>query len=179
MTNNNPPELLKQQIQQQLSRLLKQLQDVENDKEMLDSEEEYLEIKKETLQQMKEFQNTLDQIGKNDELLRDDIKSFRMAVRAACVETFKTLEIIQMFAQQNTNQIKEKLSSLETSFRLHKISEQEYISQKTEILGVLQKLNSPLTNEQEQFLKKHMNSKLKEFIGSDEFEKNILSNIKN
>ncbi|KAG2386109.1 hypothetical protein C9374_002555 [Naegleria lovaniensis] len=177
--SNHPPDVLKQQIQQQLSRLLKQLQDVENDKEMLDSEEEYLEIKRETLQQLEEFQQTLNQIGQNDEILRDDIRSFRMAVRAACVETFKTLEIIQMFAQQNTNQIKEKLSSLETSFRLHKIPESEFISQKTEILGALQKLNSPLTQEQEQFLKKHMNSKLKEFIENDSFEQTVLSNIKN
>jgi len=135
---------------------------------MLDSEEEYLEIKQETLNQLKEFQQSLEDIIQNDNLLRNEIDSYRMAVRAACLQAFKTPEIIKMFAEKNSEQCNKKLSELDADFKLGRLSAEEYHNSKTELLVALQKLGVKLDEQQTNFLKQNMSSALKVFIENDQ-----------
>ncbi|EFC41034.1 predicted protein [Naegleria gruberi] len=133
-------ELIIQQIHQQLGRLLKQLEDVEDNRELLDSEEEYLEIKGETLKQLEEFQNTLNELN-HQELASDQLSSFKMAIQAACSQAFKTPEII--------------------------LSMSDFREKKSELLSALQKLGVSLNSEQTLFLKQNMSEQLKQFVDEE------------
>ncbi|KAL9648532.1 hypothetical protein ABK040_012646 [Willaertia magna] len=151
-------EKLKQQTKQQLDRLLKQLQDVEDCKEELDSEEEYLEIKKETLSQLEEFQKTLEHLNKS--LKIDEIRSYQLAIKAACSEAFKTPQVIKLFAEKDVNQIKIKLEQLEVE-KTH-IGQEIYNFKKSELLSALRKLNPSMLSEDDlRFLNQNMTNQMK------------------
>ena len=159
-------ELIIQQIHQQLGRLLKQLEDVEDNRELLDSEEEYLEIKGETLKQLEEFQNTLNELN-HQELASDQLSSFKMAIQAACSQAFKTPEIIKMFAEKDTSSIHQKLATLEMNMKLGKLSMSDFREKKSELLSALQKLGVSLNSEQTLFLKQNMSEQLKQFVDEE------------
>jgi hypothetical protein len=70
-------KLLKEKIENQLNRLLLQLEDIEELKEDLD-DEEYEITKKETLEQMEEFEATLRKMMKGDISLVDQFGSIQL-----------------------------------------------------------------------------------------------------
>ena len=73
---------LKVQLQTQVERLLDQLQELENSKEELD-EEEYADMREDTVEQMEEFQASLTKLSSGDLGLVDSISAMQLAIQGA------------------------------------------------------------------------------------------------
>jgi len=122
---------LQANIQDQLNRLITQLQDLEEMREELEPEE-YRETKKETLQQMREFQAFLRKTAAGNLSLVNDLGSIQLvsyfllqgplrpalsppphkAIQAAVSEAFHTPEVIGLFAKKQPGQLRTRLDAL-------------------------------------------------------------------
>lgn len=69
--------LLKQNIEEQLHRLLRQLNDLRDEKDNLEPDE-YEEMEKDTLDQLKEFQDSLKKMMAGNMTLEDELSSVKM-----------------------------------------------------------------------------------------------------
>ena len=84
---------LKAQVEEQLDRLLTQLQDCEDMKEELE-EEEYQQTKRETLEQLQEFEASLQKLqGGGGLSLVSELDAVKLAIQAACTQAFQTPEV--------------------------------------------------------------------------------------
>ncbi|KAF2072666.1 hypothetical protein CYY_006026 [Polysphondylium violaceum] len=147
----NETSKLKSNIEEQLNRLLSQLQDLEELREDLD-EEEYESTKRETLDQMKEFEQSLKKMIAGDITLVSEFGSVQLAIQAAVSQAFKTPEVIKLFAKKDQGQLRVKLGNIQRDVKLGKISKDSYIDQSVEILIALKKLGFPVSAEEENFL---------------------------
>ncbi|VDN03120.1 unnamed protein product [Thelazia callipaeda] len=96
-------------IRSQLNRLMLQLAEIELEKESLD-EQEYLEIKNDSLEQLKELEQSLNRMECGDVSLIDKLTATKMSsrlafylqeIRNAISEAFKIPEIIAMFGEKD------------------------------------------------------------------------------
>eukprot|EP01027_Heterolobosea_sp_BB2_P022959 GEZU01033892.1.p1 GENE.GEZU01033892.1~~GEZU01033892.1.p1 ORF type:complete len:203 (+),score=73.67 GEZU01033892.1:47-610(+) len=159
---SNATNQLQKTVEEQLTRLLQQLQDCEELKDDLDPEE-YEETKRSTLEQMKEFQQTLDKMVSGDLSLKSSLDSVRLAMQAAVSQAFHTPEVIKMFANNQTAGLRNKLAQLQMNLKLNKASEATVRQQSIEILSALKKLGDPLSAEEEKYLKDNMTNEMKQF----------------
>ncbi|ERE81937.1 protein LZIC-like protein [Cricetulus griseus] len=104
---------LKQNLEEQLDRLMQQLQDLEECREELDTDE-YEETKKETLEQLSEFHDSLKKIMSGNMTLVDELSGMQLAIQAAISQAFKTPEVIRLFAKKQPGQLRTRLA--ETGF---------------------------------------------------------------
>ncbi|WAR13848.1 LZIC-like protein [Mya arenaria] len=155
-------EKLIHNLQEQMDRLVNQLSDLEDCKEDLD-EDEYEETKSDTIEQLKEFKESLDKMMGGDLSLVDELNSMQLAIRAAISEAFKTPEVIKMFAKKQPGQLRQRLAELKRDGSLGKLSSAAMVGQSVEILTALKKLGETLTPEEEAYLSSNSSSSLKEF----------------
>ncbi|XP_078615524.1 protein LZIC-like [Branchiostoma floridae x Branchiostoma japonicum] len=155
-------EKLKQNLEEQLDRLVQQLQDLEECREDLD-EDEYEETKNETLEQLKEFSKTLEHMAQGDMTLVDELNSMQLAIRAAISEAFKTPEVIRMFAKKQPGQLRQRLAEMERDAKVGKLPPDVYTQQKMEVLMALRKLGDQLKPEEANFLTTNSNAALSQF----------------
>ncbi|TMS40216.1 hypothetical protein L596_006620 [Steinernema carpocapsae] len=141
-------------VHEQLDRLSRQLREIENEKEEMD-EEDYLEMKTDTIEQLKNLSLTLERIQSGDMTVFDQVSTTRLAIRAAVSQAFKTPEIIMLFVKKEPPILRQKLEHVESEHRLKRIEEGIYKERKYEILLALQKLGDALRPEEDQFLKDH------------------------
>ncbi|XP_065060911.1 protein LZIC-like [Rhopilema esculentum] len=153
---------LKHNLEEQLDRLMAQLSDLEECKDDLD-EEEYEETKTETLEQLKEFENTLKKMIAGDMTLVDHLNNMQLAIQAAISEAFKTPEVIKLFAKKQPGQLRQRLSDLQRDQNLGKISQDAYSQQAVEILAALRKLGESLTSKELDFLQRNTSQALQSF----------------
>ncbi|EFA03820.1 protein LZIC [Tribolium castaneum] len=147
---------LKQNLENQLDRLVEQLGDLENCKADLDPEE-YEETKQDTMDQLKELNDSLSKLVKGDISLVSALGAVQLATQAAISEAFKTPEVIRLFGKREPKQLRERLSSIEQECKLNKLSDEATNRQKAEILTALRQLGEQLSMEELQFLEKHNN----------------------
>ncbi|ELW68663.1 Protein LZIC [Tupaia chinensis] len=102
---------LKQNLEEQLDRLMQQLQDLEECREELDTDE-YEETKKETLEQLHEFNDSLKKIMSGNMTLVDELSGMQLAIQAAISQAFKTPEVIRLFAKKQPGQLRTRLAEL-------------------------------------------------------------------
>nr|XP_040050205.1 protein LZIC isoform X2 [Gasterosteus aculeatus aculeatus] len=102
---------LRQNMEGQLDRLMQQLQDLEECREEMD-DEEYEETKKETLEQLSEFNDSLKKIMTGDMTLVDELSGMQLATQAAISQAFKTPEVIRLFAKKQPGQLRTRLAEL-------------------------------------------------------------------
>jgi len=153
---------LQANIQDQLNRLITQLQDLEEMREELEPEE-YRETKKETLQQMREFQAFLRKTAAGNLSLVNDLGSIQLAIQAAVSEAFHTPEVIGLFAKKQPGQLRTRLDALKRDLKLGKMSTEDYTQQAIEILTALKKLGETLSPEELHFLSANMTASLSAF----------------
>ncbi|KAK7071259.1 hypothetical protein SK128_008991 [Halocaridina rubra] len=158
----NETQQLRQQLEDQLDRLVSQLADLEECKGDLDPDE-FEEAQKDTIEQLKEFQASLSRMSSGDMTLVDNINAMQLAIQAAISEAFKTPEVIQMFAKKQPDQLREKLSQIERDHKIGKETNESYTQQKVEILSALKKLGEVLAAPEESFLESNGSSLLKDF----------------
>ncbi|OTF81169.1 LZIC-like protein, partial [Euroglyphus maynei] len=153
---------LRANLECQLDRLVAQLADLEDCKNDLDIDE-YEETKKETIEQLQEFNDSLAKLKKGDITLIDEISSFQLAIQAAISDAFRTPEIIRLFAKKQPTQLRLKLADIERDHKIGTLSNDSYDLQKTEILAALQRLGDKLSNDEKHFLQNNTSDSLREF----------------
>ncbi|XP_070561681.1 protein LZIC-like [Ptychodera flava] len=159
---------LRQNLEEQLDRLMAQLSDLEECREDLD-DEEYEETKSETLEQLKELKETLAKITAGDMSLVDELNSMQLAIQAAISQAFKTPEVIRLFAKKQPGQLRQRMAEIQRDNKVGKISQDVYTQQAVEILTALKKLGDQLTPSEEAFLQSNSNKALNDFekVSSD------------
>uniref|UniRef100_A0A8D3BL00 Leucine zipper and CTNNBIP1 domain containing n=1 Tax=Scophthalmus maximus TaxID=52904 RepID=A0A8D3BL00_SCOMX len=153
---------LRQNMEEQLDRLMQQLQDLEECRDELD-EEEYEETKKETLEQLSEFNDSLQKIMTGDMTLVDELSGMQLAIQAAISQAFKTPEVIRLFAKKQPGQLRTRLAEMDRDVMVGKLSRDVYTQQKMEILTALRKLGEKLTTEDATFLTENATAILSQF----------------
>ncbi|XP_015118457.1 protein LZIC isoform X1 [Diachasma alloeum] len=146
-------ESLKRNLEEQLDRLVQQLEDLEECKEDLD-ESEYKETKGETMDQLREFNESLQRMISGDMTLVDQLGAMQLATQAAVSAAFKTPAVIRMFGKREPNQLRERLSEVERNMRLGKLSKETSERQRVEILSALKQLGEKLEQFEHEFLEK-------------------------
>ncbi|XP_066251138.1 protein LZIC-like [Euwallacea similis] len=149
-------EKLKQNVENQLDRLLEQLSDLESCKDSLDSLE-YDETKEETMEQLKELNESLTKLVNGNISLVSSLGAIQLATQAAISQAFKTPEVIRLFGRREPKQLRERLKGIEEQIKLHKLTIEAGNPQKCEILVALRQLNEQLSREELQFLDQHTN----------------------
>eukprot|EP01039_Chlorochromonas_danica_P008288 gene8288-9138_t len=145
--------LLKENIEDQLKRLLTQLADVEQMKDELD-EEEYQTTRKETIEQLEEFEQSLKKMLTGNMTLIDQVNAAQLAIQTA-IRNADSAEILKMFVKKENGSLRTKLSQLESDHRLGRITRDIYETQAADIIGLLDKLKEPLTPAERQLLEKN------------------------
>uniref|UniRef100_A0A6I8S5X3 Protein LZIC n=2 Tax=Xenopus tropicalis TaxID=8364 RepID=A0A6I8S5X3_XENTR len=153
---------LRQNLEEQLDRLMQQLQDLEECREELDGDE-YEETKKETLEQLSEFNDSLKKIMSGNMTLIDELGGMQLAIQAAISQAFKTPEVIRMFAKKQPGQLRTRLAELDRDLMVGKLGRDLYTQQKGEILIALQKLGEKLSPEDEAFLSENAGAVFNQF----------------
>eukprot|EP00695_Tsukubamonas_globosa_P004002 TRINITY_DN968_c0_g1_i1.p1 TRINITY_DN968_c0_g1~~TRINITY_DN968_c0_g1_i1.p1 ORF type:complete len:189 (+),score=76.46 TRINITY_DN968_c0_g1_i1:58-624(+) len=155
-------EKLKKQLEEQLNRLLKQLEDCEELKDMMEPDE-YETTKKETLEQMQDFSRTLQKMMSGDVSLVSELGSVRLAMQAAVSQAFKTPEVIKLFARKQPAQLRQRLATLQRDAKLKGIPQDVIAQQAVEILVALKKLGEELTPAEAQYLSENASKALADF----------------
>ncbi|XP_041377839.1 protein LZIC-like [Gigantopelta aegis] len=153
---------LKQNMEEQLDRLVQQLADLEECREDLDADE-YEETKNETLEQLKEFKESLDRMVGGDLSLVDELNGMQLAIQAAISKAFQTPEVIRLFAKKQPGQLRQRLSEIKRDAKIGKMPQNVATDQSVEILTALKKLGETLSAEEEDFLQSNSSTSLKEF----------------
>ncbi|XP_061163647.1 protein LZIC-like [Saccostrea echinata] len=155
-------EKLKSNLEEQLDRLVQQLADLEEAKEDLDAEE-YEETKQETMDQLTEFKESLDNMVGGNLSLVDQLSGMQLAIQAAISKAFKTPEVIRMFAKKQPGQLRQRLAEIRRDEKVGKLSGDVATQQSVEILTALKKLGENLTPEEEAYLQNNSSASLKQF----------------
>ncbi|CAG9529583.1 unnamed protein product [Cercopithifilaria johnstoni] len=144
---DNDDAKLVSNIRSQLDRLMLQLTEIEQERDSLDNDE-YVEMKNDTVEQLKELERTLDRMKCGDVSLTDELTATKMAIQNAISEAFKTPKIAAIFAKKEPALLRQKLIKIETEHRLRKISDETFKTRKLEVLYALYKLNDDLSDEE-------------------------------
>lgn len=153
---------LKSNLEEQLDRLVQQLADLDECKDDLEPEE-YEETKNETIEQLKEFKESLDNMMEGNISLVDELNGMQLAIQAAISSAFKTPEVIRLFAKKQPGQLRQRLSEISRDAKIGKIPKEVATEQSVEILTALKKLGDDLSPEEENYLQNNSSASLKEF----------------
>lgn len=148
-------EKLKKNLEAQLDRLVQQLEDIEENRNLLDTAayEEAMQLTKEDLQ---EFNESLQRLISGDTTLIDQLGAIQLAIQAAISEAFKTPAVIRMFGKRETSQLRNRLTEIEYDMKLGKITKEVYDLQRAEVLNALRQLGEKLELQELQLLEKLM-----------------------
>jgi len=163
MALNKHTDKLKANVEEQLERLVNQLEDLESYREELDADE-YMETRAETLEQLKEFQSSLSKLAAGDLSLTDYFVSIQLAIQAAVSEVFHTPEVIRMFAKKQPEQLRLRLATIQRDVKLGKLSSKQAHQQQVETLSALKGLGEELSQEENSLIEKTNSISLQEFI---------------
>lgn len=152
-------EKLKQNLEGQLERLVQQLADLEECRGDIDPSE-YEETKSETMEQLREFNESLSKMISGDMTLVDQLGSMQLATQAAISAAFHTPAVIRMFARREPDLLRERLAEVDRDERLGKLSVQASTREKTEILSALRQLEERLSPAELKFLEQQLSSSL-------------------
>lgn len=105
----------------------------------------------ETIDQLKEFEESLQKSISGNMSLVDQIGGVQLAIQSA-IRSSSSPEILNMFVQKQNGALRSRLSSLESDKRLGRISAEAYEAQAVEILQMLEKLKEPLSASEQNLL---------------------------
>jgi hypothetical protein len=153
---------LKDLVERQLQRLLCQLKDLDELKDEL-TEQEIAETRSDTMEELNQFRDNLDRMIAGDMTLMDHLGAVRLATMAAINEAFKTPEIIRLFSNRETEQLRQSLARLQEDLHTKKIPQAAYDEKAIEILTALKSLNEPLSDEEAAYLARQMQHRFSGF----------------
>jgi len=146
-------------LEKQLERLVEQLKDLEECRSEL-PEDEYDLLKNETVEQIREFEATLDRLQKGDVTLNSKFSLMKTAIRKAISSAFNTKDMIQMFGDENVNDLERQLNKLEEDYHLKRIDQLAFEKHKIDLLTRLQTEGGLITQENLIFIKNRQDQQL-------------------
>jgi Beta-catenin-interacting protein ICAT len=146
-SSSSETERLKANIQLQLSRLLLQLQDLEELRAELE-DDEYLETKRDTLEQMEEFDAQLKKMMEGDLSLVSELGQYKLALRAAIADAVKEQDNKRAFKGREPAVLRQRLRTLQQDLKLGRVGEAAFRAQSLEAVGALKRLGEELTPEE-------------------------------
>ncbi len=108
---------------------------------------------KETIDQLKEFEQSLGNMLSGNISLVDSIGSVQLAIQTA-IRNVTSPEILNMFMKKENGALRSRLAALDSDLKLGRIPYDSYFSQAGEILKLLQKLGEELSLSEQELLKK-------------------------
>ena len=144
---------LRANVEEQLQRLLTQLEDLDELRDEMD-DGEYEETRAETMQQLEEFEQSLEKMKEGNMTLVSELNSVQLAIQTTIRNAFKTPEVIKMFAKREPEALRKRLATLEGERRLNRLPEDVFQTQCVEILLALKKLGEKLSPQEEHLLQK-------------------------
>eukprot|EP00298_Acanthocystis_sp_HF-20_P014325 c20729_g1_i2.p1 GENE.c20729_g1_i2~~c20729_g1_i2.p1 ORF type:complete len:188 (+),score=81.33 c20729_g1_i2:48-611(+) len=154
-------------VNDQLSRLVCQLADLEETKNDLEKEE-YEELKADTLAQLQDFEKSLENMKKGNLSLVGELQHAQLAIQAAIRSAFHTPEVMRMFAKKEPAQLRTHLENLKREEKLGKLTKDAYNIRAAEILTALKKLDEKLEPDEIAFLNTVKVSGLAQVAGDKE-----------
>lgn len=141
-------ERLQKNVEEQMNRLIQQLSDLDEMRDDMD-ELEYNSSRADTLEQMKEFEATLNKLVAGDVSLVSKLDAMRNAVHSYISGACRDPSITRLFASKSTSGLRSKLASLEQDLKLNRIPQDAFNSLAVEVVVALEKLGEVLSpNEQ-------------------------------
>eukprot|EP00729_Bicosta_minor_P019640 gene19640-17654_t len=149
-------------MEEQMERLVAQLSDLEECREDLD-DDEYEETKQETLEQLKEFQESLTKMSEGDMSLVTAFGAMQLAIQAAVCSAFKNPEVIRMMGKREPGQLRDRIGDLDAKVAIGEITKDDRDGQVVEILAAIRKLGGKISAEESAFLESHGSDELNQF----------------
>ena len=122
------------------------MQELETNREDLE-EEEYEEIKKSTLEDLKTFQHYLGNLQKGDQILESAIEKSKKQIIEACKNSIDKESIMGQLMEGQVKGIRAAISELDKAYQLKKIPENHYFIRRRQLLVDIQEAGAPLTGE--------------------------------
>ncbi|XP_020282353.1 protein LZIC-like [Pseudomyrmex gracilis] len=144
---------LRKNLEEQLDRLVQQLEDLEEDRVSLD-ETDYQECKEDTMAQLREFNDRLQRMISGDMTLVNELGAIQLATQAAISAAFQTPAVIRMFGKREPDGLKEHLLQIDRDVKLGKLSKEAADCQRGEILSALRQLGEKLEPSELQLLER-------------------------
>ncbi|XP_072761552.1 protein LZIC [Anoplolepis gracilipes] len=144
---------LRKNLEEQLDRLVQQLEDLEDCRVTLD-ETDYQESKEDTMEQLREFNESLQRMISGDMTLVNELGAMQLATQAAISAAFQTPAVIRMFGRREPTGLKERLSQIDRDVKLGKLSKEAADRQRGEILSALRQLGEKLEPSELQLLER-------------------------
>ncbi|CAL1679127.1 unnamed protein product [Lasius platythorax] len=144
---------LRKNLEEQLDRLVQQLEDLEDCRVTLD-ETDYQECKEDTMEQLREFNESLQRMISGDMTLVNELGAMQLATQAAISAAFQTPAVIRMFGRREPTGLKERLSQIDRDIKLGKLSKEAADRQRGEILSALRQLGEKLEPSELQLLER-------------------------
>jgi hypothetical protein len=116
-------------------------------------EEEYVNTRKETIEQMKEFEVSLKRLVEGNVTLVDSVGTAQLAIQAA-IRSSTSPDILNMFLKKENGALRSRLAGLDSDYKLSRITKESYETQIVEILVLLEKLKEPLSLVEKELLKR-------------------------
>jgi len=144
---------LRKNLEEQLDRLVQQLEDLEDCRVTLD-ETDYQECKEDTMEQLREFNDSLQRMISGNMTLVDELGAMQLATQAAISAAFQTPAVIRMFGKREPAGLKERLSQIDRDVKLGKLNKETADRQRGEILSALRQLGEKLEPSELQLLER-------------------------
>ncbi|KAL6431452.1 protein LZIC-like [Cataglyphis hispanica] len=144
---------LRKNLEEQLDRLVQQLEDLEDCRVTLD-ETDYQESKEDTMEQLREFNESLQRMISGDMTLINELGAMQLATQAAISAAFQTPAVIRMFGKREPTGLKERLSQIDRDVKLGKLNKEAADRQRGEILSALRQLGEKLEPSELQLLER-------------------------
>lgn len=163
---NNFDEKLLKNVIDEINRLNSQLEDLETYKDDF-SPEEAEEIRKDTLEHLKETTKRLEKMKAGQLSIYSEVEKAEMMLNKVMFSKYKMNDLITLFLNAETNSLRNKMQFLKGQFELNQISQQEYYAAAISLLEIISK-NTELNEEEKKLydnIKKNNMSLLEEDKG--------------
>jgi len=146
-------ERLQKNVEDQMNRLIQQLSDLDEMRDDMD-ETEYTSSRADTLEQMREFEATLNKLVAGDVSLVSKLDAMRNAVHSYITGACRDPNITRLFASKSTSGLRSKLASLEQDLKLNRIPQDAFNSLAVEVVVALEKLGEALSPSEQNLLER-------------------------
>ncbi|XP_014603792.1 PREDICTED: protein LZIC-like isoform X2 [Polistes canadensis] len=116
--------------------------------------EEYEETKEETMEQLRELNESLQRMISGNMTLINQFGAMQLATQAAISAAFKTPAVIRMFGKREPDQLRERLTQIERDNKLGKLNKDVADRLRAEVLSALRQLGEKLDSSELQLLEK-------------------------
>lgn len=124
-----------------LSFLHRDLEDLRDEIE----DDEYVETRKDTVDQLEEFDGQLKKLTDGDMTLVSELGQMKLALRAAISNAFQTPEVIKSFAAREPTALRTRLVALGQELKLGRLTEARYRTAALEVVFALKRLGEDLS----------------------------------